>query len=152
MNEVALFKKLIDEHGLKSKSRRRDIVYKRYFLYARMRRTMSLEYIASFFNKDHSSVIYGINCCRYYEKVKDQYFDIVTSDLRDDYYRLFDGLQSFAVRVKDYHNGVAIINIQVPMEDNLVKELENVENFTDFTRILSENRCATVNCETAHQV
>jgi hypothetical protein len=152
MNEVAMYRKLIEDHGLNTTSRKRELVYKRYFLYARMRRRMSLVYIASLFNKDHASVIYGIKTCRYYEKTNDFIFNEMVDDLRIDYERLFNTQHTFTLRVRDYHNGVALINIQMPMEEDQVKELQNVENFSEFSKIMDKNRCASVKCASASQV
>lgn len=151
MNDIAMYRKLIEDHGLKSTSRKRELVYKRYFLYTRMRRTMSLSYIASFFEKDHASVIYGINTCKYFEKINDYVFQSTVEDLSMDYHRLFNTPDTFHLRVRDYHNGVVLINIQMPMEKDQVNDLENVENFSDLAKIMAENRCASVKCTTPSQ-
>lgn len=60
MNED--IKELIQEFKLDKKSRKRETVYKRYYLMnvIYMRSNMTLSDIGKLFNRDHSSVIHGI--------------------------------------------------------------------------------------------
>lgn len=57
-----MIKKIIEEHGLDTPSRKEELVYKRFvfwnYLYKVM--GMTLEDIGKEFNRNHSSVIYGI--------------------------------------------------------------------------------------------
>ncbi len=57
-----MIKKIIEEHGLGTPSRKEELVYKRFvfwnYLYKVM--GMTLEEIGKEFNRNHSSVIYGI--------------------------------------------------------------------------------------------
>lgn len=57
-----MIKKIIEEHGLDTPSRKEELVYKRFvfwnYLYKVM--GMTLEEIGKEFNRNHSSVIYGI--------------------------------------------------------------------------------------------
>lgn len=53
---------LIDELDLKSKSRKRELVYTRNILYKHLRnKGMSLQAIGKKFNRDHATVLFGLN-------------------------------------------------------------------------------------------
>lgn len=53
---------LIDELDLKSKSRKRELVYTRNILYKYLRnKGMSLQAIGKTFNRDHATVLFGLN-------------------------------------------------------------------------------------------
>ena len=53
---------LIDELDLKSKSRKRELVYTRNILYKHLRnKGMSLQAIGKTFNRDHATVLFGLN-------------------------------------------------------------------------------------------
>lgn len=53
---------LIDELDLKSKSRKRELVYTRNILYKHLRnKGMSLTAIGKQFNRDHATVLFGLN-------------------------------------------------------------------------------------------
>lgn len=53
---------LIDELDLKSKSRKRELVYTRNILYKHLRnKGMSLTAIGKTFNRDHATVLFGLN-------------------------------------------------------------------------------------------
>lgn len=53
---------LIDELDLKSKSRKRELVYTRNILYKHLRnKGMSLKAIGKTFNRDHATVLFGLN-------------------------------------------------------------------------------------------
>ena len=57
-----MIKKIIEEHGLNTPSRKEELVYKRFvfwnYLYNKL--GMTLEDVGREFNRNHSSVIYGI--------------------------------------------------------------------------------------------
>jgi len=53
---------LIDELDLKSKCRKRELVYTRNILYKHLRnKGMSLQEIGKKFNRDHATVLFGLN-------------------------------------------------------------------------------------------
>ena len=53
---------LIDELDLKSKSRKRELVYTRNILYKHLRnKGMGLNAIGKMFNRDHATVLFGLN-------------------------------------------------------------------------------------------
>jgi hypothetical protein len=53
---------IIEEYGLKSKCRKRELVYTRNILYKHLRnKGMSLQAIGKKFNRDHATVLFGLN-------------------------------------------------------------------------------------------
>lgn len=52
--------KLINELGLDTKSRKRELVYARYVFYKELNKHESLQRIGDFFNRDHATVLHGI--------------------------------------------------------------------------------------------
>lgn len=57
-----MIKELIEEHGLNTPSRKESLVYKRFIFWNYLYKVMgmTLEDIGKEFNRNHSSVIYGI--------------------------------------------------------------------------------------------
>lgn len=57
-----MIKKIIEEHGLDTPSRKEELVYKRFVFWNYLYKVMgiTLEDIGKEFNRNHSSVIYGI--------------------------------------------------------------------------------------------
>lgn len=63
-------KKYIVEEQLDLKSRKREKVYPRWYLFKYLRehyKTMSLEWIGNHFNKDHATVIHGLRNYQLFE-------------------------------------------------------------------------------------
>jgi hypothetical protein len=61
MNRLALIHDFIEIHGLKNKLRRRELVYKRYYIYNELREAgLNLMQTAEVFGKDHSSICHGL--------------------------------------------------------------------------------------------
>jgi hypothetical protein len=61
MNRLALIHDFIEIHGLKNKLRKRDLVYKRYYIYNELREAgLNLMQTAEVFGKDHSSIFHGL--------------------------------------------------------------------------------------------
>jgi chromosomal replication initiation ATPase DnaA len=79
---------LIDLYGLKNRSRKQMLVYNRIVLvnYLKQNTTMTLQFIGSFFELQHDTIIYYL---AQYQKLKsDKYFREVTSSLRNDIKKL----------------------------------------------------------------
>jgi hypothetical protein len=79
---------LIDFYGLKDRSRKQMLVYNRIVLvnHLKANSTMTLQFIGSFFQLDHSMIIYYLG---QYQKLKtDKYFREATSSLRNDIKKL----------------------------------------------------------------
>jgi hypothetical protein len=61
MNRLALINELIEKYGLLNKSRRRDVLYKRYYLYNELRICgLSLSDIGRYFDKNHATILHGL--------------------------------------------------------------------------------------------
>ena len=61
MNRLQLITELIDKYELKNKSRIRDVLFKRYYLYNELRELgFSLSQIGSFFGKNHATILHGL--------------------------------------------------------------------------------------------
>jgi hypothetical protein len=62
---------LAEKHGLKVRNRKRELVYKRYYLWSELRRWHSLSAIGEMFNMDHCSVLHGLKQHNVWMKAKD---------------------------------------------------------------------------------
>ena len=70
----------VSPEDIVSKSRKRSVVYARDFIYCYLRsRGMSLEKIASHFNRNHTTVLHGIETIKGFIKCKDK---IITRDYK----------------------------------------------------------------------
>jgi hypothetical protein len=69
--ELQTIKDYIDKHKLNTPSRKREDVYARFVLYYHLVRIKSMGYteVGRMFNRDHSSVIYGVG---EYERIGNQ--------------------------------------------------------------------------------
>jgi len=70
-------KQLIERDALASKSQKQKHVHQRHYLFylLRDRVGMTLESIGELFNRDHSTVIHGINTYKTREEMKDPYMN-----------------------------------------------------------------------------
>jgi chromosomal replication initiation ATPase DnaA len=75
---------LIDLYGLKGRSRKQMLVYNRMVLanYLKENTTMTLQFIGSFFDLQHDTIIYYI--AQYNRLKTDKYFKECTQNLRND--------------------------------------------------------------------
>jgi hypothetical protein len=62
---------LAEKHGLKVRNRKREIVYKRYYLWSELRRWHSLDAIGKMFGMDHCSVLHGLKQHNIWMRAKD---------------------------------------------------------------------------------
>jgi len=61
MNRLTSIHELIEKYGLLDKSRRRDVLFKRYYLYNELRMCgLSLSDIGRVFNKNHATILHGL--------------------------------------------------------------------------------------------
>lgn len=61
MNRLEKINYIIDRYGLKEKTRRRDVIFKRYFIYNELRNYgMSLTMIGEIFEKNHATILHGL--------------------------------------------------------------------------------------------
>jgi hypothetical protein len=69
---------MIELYDLTTNSRKRDLVYKRYYIYSELQKSkLNLCEIGKMVNRDHSSVIYGIKQHKYYHKCDKLYDDAI---------------------------------------------------------------------------
>ena len=61
MNRLEKINDLIEKYGLKNTTRRRDVLFKRYFIYNELRNYgLSLSMIGEIFGKNHATVLHGL--------------------------------------------------------------------------------------------
>jgi len=61
MNRLTSIHELIEKYGLLDKSRRRDVLFKRYYLYNELRTCgLSLSEIGRVFDKNHATILHGL--------------------------------------------------------------------------------------------
>jgi hypothetical protein len=61
MNRLEKINDLIEKYGLKNTTRRRDVLFKRYFVYNELRNHgLSLTMIGEIFGKNHATVLHGL--------------------------------------------------------------------------------------------
>ncbi len=61
MNRLALIHDLIEIHQLTTKTRRRDVLFKRYYIFNELREAgLNLMQIAEIFGKNHATIINGL--------------------------------------------------------------------------------------------
>jgi hypothetical protein len=81
---MATIKELIriaEEHGLKKKTRKRDIVYKRNYMFSELRKGLTFEQVGNIFGMNHSTVLYGINQHELFMKQRDPLYMGIISEL-----------------------------------------------------------------------
>jgi hypothetical protein len=95
---MASIKELIaiaHQHGLVKKSRKRDIVYKRQYMFSELRKSLTFEQIAHIFEMNHSTVIYGISQHDLFMKQNDMIYMKVISEIYQEVNRFsIDALSS----------------------------------------------------------
>ena len=64
---------LIDKYNLRIKNRSEDIAYKRFYLFYLLTKTgMGCKAVGEAFNKDHSTILYGVKQHKKWYKLKDE--------------------------------------------------------------------------------
>ena len=133
MNEIV---KLIDRYGLKTPERTRELVYQRYFMYKELRKyKLSLKQIGRLFGKDHATVLHGINMARMFEHMKDKIYFEYIKHVRTDLICILENESIFALRKIDYVQGTAIMYVNLPMEEDVYNDIEDMD-FNQFKELL----------------
>jgi hypothetical protein len=73
--------KIAEAHGLQRKTRKRDIVYKRYYIFSEMRKGLTFEQVGDMFGMNHSTVLYGVNQHELFMKQRDALYMGIISEL-----------------------------------------------------------------------
>lgn len=136
MNKIGIIKELIQEHGLYTDSRAREIVYKRYFLYAQLRHDMTYQAIADLFGKDHTSVIHGIRIHKSWMAINDKVYLKYTKKIKEDYEtKMMNGYadkDKILVNVNDFFHDVASINIRMRVNRDFLEKISEVNTFQEL--------------------
>jgi hypothetical protein len=136
MNKTAIAKELIREHGLYTHSRNREIVYKRYFLYAQLRDDMTYQAIGELFGKDHASIVHGINIHKSWMAINDKVYLKYTKKIKEDYEtKVMNGYadkERILVRVDDFFQDVASINVRMRVNRDFLEKLYEVNTFQEL--------------------
>lgn len=77
-------KQIIKEQDLNTRSRRRDLVYKRMYLYNEIKNHedfYSFEYIGDLFNRDHATVLHGLRTRSNLIEMKDPLYHIISEEM-----------------------------------------------------------------------
>jgi len=103
---VDIIAKIIDRHNLRRPSRKRSIVYKRFFLMNELRNNYSLVQIGDMFDMHHSTVIHGIRTAKMFEDARDQIYLGMVEGIRQDLYNVIglsteENIQRHAEKIKD---------------------------------------------------
>jgi hypothetical protein len=100
MNRLELIHQLIELYKLTDKTRKREIIYKRYFIFNELRQAgLSLMQIGEIFGKNHATIIHGLTVHQDLLRYKDAIYLTETQVLKDtlgdskfpDVKRLFKG-------------------------------------------------------------
>jgi hypothetical protein len=84
MNRLEIIHHLIKVFELKNKTRKREVIYKRYFIYNELRRAgLNLMQIGEIFDKHHSTIIHGITIHNDLLRFKDAFYLLETKVLQD---------------------------------------------------------------------
>lgn len=87
--------RIIELFDLTSKTRKRDTVYKRCYIMAKLRQLgCTFEMIGELFDKDHSSVVYSVNTHNYFTKVSDLPYRLAIEPVKEKYKNMNQQMQS----------------------------------------------------------
>lgn len=81
MATVKQLLRLAQDQNLIRKCRNQTLVYKRYYMFNELRKELTLEAIASIFNMNHSTVLYGLKQHEQFIKMNDRIYINAVSDL-----------------------------------------------------------------------
>jgi len=80
---IEKIKYMIELHDLTTNSRKRDLVYKRYYIFSQLKKLkFNLSETARMLNRDHACVIYGLKQHKYYYK-SDKLYDNAIAPIKD---------------------------------------------------------------------
>ena len=121
---ISEVKKIIKIHGLDNKTRKRDAVHKRYFIYFFLSRNLKLTLtdIGMLFKKDHSSVVHGIQKHELFTEANDFIYIDDTLDIR----KTFDN-NAFEKFITDKMEN-KLFNDTGKFKDNQICNIRELEN------------------------
>lgn len=113
---IELIKQIIEQDGLANKNRKREVVYRKIYLFRKLREDgHTLKGIGSMFNMNHATILHGLRTYQNLIDVNDKCFKQDT-----EYYRL-------------------ILSLEHP-ELDLRKEIKEAKNLKDLRKIQSRIR------------
>lgn len=87
--------RVIEKFELAHKSRKREKVYQRAYLMAKLRQMgCTLEYIGGLFDKDHATVVHNIKTHNYFTKVGDLEYRLAVAAVKETYKNMNKEIQS----------------------------------------------------------
>lgn len=129
MSEVKIYDEMIekafyfiDRDNLKSKSRKRELVYKRHFLMYFLRsKGLTFSQVGEAFNTDHSRAIYGVKCHKNMMQIND---------------KVYKG------QVNEYSKELQNFEYKIKMRDLFidVEKCKNLESLKRIKRWMDEGR------------
>ena len=122
MNRLALIHDFIEIHGLKNKLRKRELVYKRYYIYNELREAgLNLMQTAEVFGKNHASIFHGLRVHSDMLRFRDVVYASETKCVAD-----YLGDSKFM-----HNRGI----YRRKIEYNLNEDILNAKRLEDFLRI-----------------
>jgi hypothetical protein len=77
---------IIEKENLLTRSRKRSIVHRRWFLFGILRKHgIKLKKIGEMFDLNHSTIIYGMSIAEFFEKQNDELYLLDTMDLQKEF-------------------------------------------------------------------
>lgn len=136
MNRLGLIHELIEKYGLIDKSRRRDVLYKRYYLYNELRICgLSLSQIGRVFNKNHATILHGLRVHKDLTSYKDTDYLAETCALQayldgaelPDISKVFKTQKDYDIKtdILKAHNMAAFKRIQRRVKMGFYEEITN---------------------------
>ena len=92
--------------------------------------------IGQLFDRDHSSVVYGISMARMFEHQKDKLYTMYIMDIRQEFEFLKGNKDYFAARCSEYYDGMALINISLPADRSIMERMDEVSTLNEFIEAL----------------
>ncbi len=122
MSRLALIHELIEIHQLTAKTRRREVLFKRYYLFNELREAgLNLMQIGEIFSKNHATIIHGLRVHKELLSYKDADYVAETKCLAD-----------YLGEAKFLYNSTFF---KRPKEYDLRQDVLDASNYKQFKRI-----------------
>ena len=139
---IRIAKDLIKQYGLHIESRSRPLVYQRYYLYHELRKICTLQDIADLFNKDHASVLHGINMHKAWSLVNDKEYLMIIAQIKEDFEtQMMEGFSKadeLRITLEDIFQDVATLNIKMKVNRDFIDKLPEIKTFQDLHELYIE--------------
>jgi len=132
---------LVEKYDLTSRSRKREILYKRHFIMAELYEEIpSLSQVGDIVERDHATVLHGIREHKKWMEVKDAEYLKAIDDLYREIYNvdvndLAD--QNIHVRTNSIHGSLVDISIRfVSLDVNVFRGISGIITKEEFKKLL----------------